>query len=275
MEYTAKSNRGIIGGKHAAVRAVAVFSLIIAALLALTGCIYKWDNLVNVNGRLTYVVDGKVRSLTGIDVSDHNDYVDWRAVALDGIDFAFIRAGNRGYTEGWLYEDGRFEENILRARANGLAVGVYIFSQATNEQEAIEEADFVLDLLNGRALELPIVFDWESIADADARTDNMASSTLTPCALAFCERIEAAGYQPMIYMNLKDSARYDISRLKGYPIWYAEYGVSRPSAGFDIAMWQYTSSGTVYGIDGTVDIDILFLDADEPIYERMHGTGGK
>ncbi|MDO5117618.1 MAG: glycoside hydrolase family 25 protein [Eggerthellaceae bacterium] len=240
-------------------------SLMVASVCALSGCKSKWDNLSYENGRFMYVVDGKQQFLTGIDVSDHNHYIDWRNVSLDGIDFAFVRAGNRGYTEGWLYEDERFEENYTRAKANGLFVGVYIFSQAVSEEEAIEEADFVLGLLHGRSLDLPIVFDWESIADAQARTDDVSPSTLTSCALAFCKRIEAAGYQPMIYTNLKDSSRYEISRLDAYPVWFAQYGVSEPQASFDITMWQYTSSGSVYGVEEDVDLDILFLDADKPI----------
>lgn len=240
-------------------------ALALAALCMLAGCSSKWDNLSYENGRFVYVVDGKAQYLTGIDVSDHNHYVDWRAVSNDGIDFAFVRAGRRGYTEGLLYEDERFEENYTRARANGLKVGVYIFSQALNEQEAIEEADFVIDLLHGRWLDLPIVFDWETVDEPNARTNGMTSGALTPCALAFCKRIEAAGYEPMIYTNLKDSTRYNMSQLKDYPIWYAQYGVNRPSAGFEISMWQYTSSGDVAGVDGAVDMDILFLDAEKQI----------
>ena len=254
-------------------RRFSVLALLIAAVVltlaiacALAGCSEsKWKNLTHENGRFAYVVDGKTLSLTGIDVSDHNNDIDWWAVSRDGIDFAFVRAGNRGYTEGKLYVDSHFESNFTGARINGLAVGVYIFSQATSEEEAIEEADFVISLLRGRALELPVVFDWESIPEAAARTDDITSKTLTSCALAFCKRIEAAGYQPMVYMNLKDSMRYDVSKLKDYPIWYAQYGVNQPSADFDISVWQYTSSAYVAGIDGATDLDILLLDADKPI----------
>lgn len=251
---------------------VLALSLAIASLCVLAGCSDKWDNLSTEDGRFSYVVNGKAQFLTGIDVSDHNHYVDWRAVSRDGIDFAFVRVGNRGYTEGYLYEDERFEENYTRARANGLDVGVYIFSQATNEQEAIEEADFVINLLHGRWLDLPIVFDWETVDDPFARTNGMTANTLTPCALAFCKRIEAAGYEPMIYMNLKDSMRYNVAQLADYPIWYAQYGVDRPWASFEISMWQYTSTGEVAGVDGSVDLDILFLDADKPLVKVGQGA---
>ena len=115
---------------------------------------------------------------------------------------------------------------------------------------------------------MPIVFDWESIAEAAARTDNVTPSTLTSCAIAFCKRIEAAGYRPMVYMNLKDSKRYELEKLKSYPIWFAQYGVNQPSADFDITMWQYTSSANVDGIDGSVDMNIMFLDADKQILIR-------
>jgi len=247
---------------------VLVLTLLLSTAVFLSGCASKWENLAYENGRFTYIVDGKEQFLTGIDVSDHNHYIDWRSVTLDGIDFAFVRAGNRGYTEGWLYEDEQFEGNYTRARANGLAVGVYIFSQATSEEEAIEEADFILGLLAGRALELPIVFDWESIAEATARTDNVTPSTLTSCAIAFCKRIEAAGYRPMVYMNLKDSKRYELDKLESYPIWFAQYDANQPTAAFDITMWQYTSSAYVNGIDGSVDMNIMFLDADKQILSR-------
>lgn len=138
----------------------------------------------------------------GIDVSTYQGEIDWEQVALSGIDFAMIRLGLRGYTQGGIRMDSMFERNIDEALAAGLDVGVYFFSQAVSVQEAEEEADFVLGQLEGYTLTYPVVFDWESVSDASARTNHMDAEEVTRCAAAFCDKIAAAGYTPMIYVNL-------------------------------------------------------------------------
>jgi hypothetical protein len=116
------------------------------------------------NGRMAYTRDGETWAKAGVDVSDHQGYIDWDAVAEDGIGFAMIRAGYRGATEAELYQDDYFEYNLQFARAAGLECGVYFFSQAISEEEAREEAQFVLALLNGAELAYPVVFDYEQNA---------------------------------------------------------------------------------------------------------------
>ena len=229
---------------------------------------YDWSQVVRGDdGRFTYTEDGVPASQTGIDVSNHESDIDWKAVAGDGIDFAFVRIGYRGYTEGGIFVDDRFEANFRGARGEGLAVGVYFFSQATTVEEAQEEADFVIEQLRGRQLELPVVFDFESVGDGDARTHDVTREQCTANALAFCQRVSEAGYRPMVYMNLRDSSRYGLEQLQaaGIPIWYAQYDVEVAQAQFDFAIWQYSESASVAGA-GEVDIDILFLTAPIPAY---------
>ena len=218
---------------------------------------YDWTGLERNGDRLAYYEDGVLRSDLGVDVSSHQGAIDWPAVAADGVDFAIVRAGNRGYTEGALYADERFAENVDGAKAAGLATGVYFFSQAVSVEEAREEAEFVLRLLAGRYLALPVAYDHEPVADGAGRANNVDRETLTACARAFCERLEQGGYETMIYGNSGDMARYDRADLGGRPVWFAEYDAAEPHAQFDFAIWQYTNGGSVAGIDTAVDLNLL------------------
>lgn len=228
---------------------------------------YDWENLVTLdNGYLGYYVDGQLASEAGVDVSEHDGTIDWAAVKASGIDFAMIRLGYRGYSQGSINLDPYFLANIEGASQAGLKVGVYFFSQAISEDEAREEAQFVLNTLGSLnvTLSYPIAFDQEPITNGDvARTDNLTNAQLTANAVAFCQAIEAAGYQPMVYGNQHDLGRLDLSgALSSYEVWYAEYGVSEPTGKVNFAMWQYTASGTVPGMDNTqgqADINIRFL----------------
>lgn len=218
---------------------------------------YDWSGLERSGDRLAYYEDGVLNSRFGIDVSDHQGSIDWNAVAADGVEFALVRVGNRGYTEGVLYADDRYAENIDGATSAGLDVGAYFFSQATSVQEAREEAEFVLNLLSGRYLALPVVYDHEPVNDTAGRANALDRETLTACARAFCERIEQGGYSTMIYGNSGDMARYDRAGLGGRPVWFAEYDAAQPHAQFDFVMWQYTNAGTVAGIGTNVDLNLL------------------
>lgn len=219
---------------------------------------YNWENLDRSDGRFQYVVNGEVKSRLGVDVSDHQQDIDWDAVAADGIDFAMIRVGYRGATEGELYLDEQFYANLEGARSAGVDCGVYFFSQAQNEEEAVEEAEFVLDQLGGTALEYPIAFDSEvAAAGVDApRTAELSSDEMTAIANAFCSRIEQAGYRSMVYGNSYDLMRYDYGMLEQRAIWWAEYTQAAPSHYMDIVMWQYANDGAVDGIYTDVDMNI-------------------
>ena len=209
------------------------------------------------NGRLTYSENGILMSKAGIDVSEYQGAIDWPAVAGDGISFAFVRVGSRGNTDGYLYVDSCFDQNIDGAAAAGLQVGTYFYSQAITVEEAQAEADLVLSELAGRKLDLPVVFDYELDFGSSTRGGSIDRETLTQIALAFCQRIEAAGYKTMIYGNSSDVSRFNLSELGNRTIWYAEYDDVVPNAQFDFAIWQYTSSGVVAGIDAAVDMDML------------------
>lgn len=201
--------------------------------------------------------DPKYDCLLGVDVSVFQGEIDWEAVKAQGISFAIIRAGFRGYGEaGTLNEDEYFRQNIEGAKKAGLMVGVYFFSQAITTEEAVEEADYVLSLIDGCSLDLPIVYDPEVIKNDEARTDVCLLSQFTENSLAFFERIRAAGYSPMLYTNLlAEILLYDLDRLSGIPIWFAGYD-PLPLTPYDFAIWQYTESGKIDGISEPVDINI-------------------
>ena len=217
------------------------------------------EYFVKENGRI-YYEDNSVRYCTGVDVSTFQGDIDWEAVAKDGIEFAMIRVGLRGYgSKGNIHEDEKARQNIEGAIAAGLKVGVYFFSQAITTAEAVEEANFVLDIIKDYNLTYPVVFDWENDPGIGMRTDNMSNILLTDCAVAFCETVKAAGYTPAVYFNLNFGyLRYDLSRIKDYVFWYAQYKGDRPEFYYNYNIWQYSDCGTVDGIDGDVDLNISF-----------------
>lgn len=198
---------------------------------------------------------------TGIDVSSHQQTIDWTQVKASGVDFAMVRIGYRGYGTGKLVIDEFADNNIRGALDAGLDVGVYFFSQALNVEEAKEEAAFVLDAVKDYKLTMPIVYDWESVSDETARTNGMDADTLTACSLAFLQDIEAAGYDTMLYFN-RHQAQYQLhlDQLGDYDFWLAMYNL-RMNYPYAIKMWQYTNRGSVPGIAGHTDINILFTDA--------------
>ena len=213
------------------------------------------------NGFIVYT--GTETWHTGVDVSAHQGEINWEKAAADGIQFAMIRLGYRGYTEGEIGLDPYFLRNIEGAQAAGLDVGVYFFSQAITKDEAVEEAKFVLNWIEGYELDYPIFFDWEDI-EADARTDGMTSPLLTDIAETFCKTIEDAGYRAGIYFNQRFGYQeFDLLRLQDRVFWLAEYNIP-PTFDYDFQIWQYTSDGTVPGIDTPVDLNLSFGDWSAP-----------
>lgn len=201
----------------------------------------------------------------GIDVSHHQgDKIDWKKVADAKIEFAIVRIGYRGYTIGNVCEDKYGIQNIKGALENGLDVGAYFFSQAIDEKEAIEEAEFVIELLSDNGLtpehmKLPIVFDPETIRKDDARTDEVTGEQFTKNTRAFCDKIREAGYLPMIYSNMIWEAYVlDLSQLTDIPVWYADYEPA-PQTPYAFSMWQYSESIEVPGIPGKVDGNLLLV----------------
>lgn len=206
-----------------------------------------------------YNENGKAASSEGIDVSSYSGNIDWKKVKESGIDFAMIRVGGRGYGEkGEMYTDERALEYINGAKAEGIKVGAYFFSQAVSTEEAIEEADYVKTVLGDIKLDYPVAYDWEIIKDDDARTDSVSASQATECARAFCDRVKELGYTPIIYSpSCELYFKYDLSRLADIDIWYCEYA-NVPTFYYEFSMWQYSATGAIDGIEGAVDLNICF-----------------
>lgn len=197
-------------------------------------------------------------AVLGIDVSSHQKQIDWEQVSQSEMKFAFVRLGYRGYTEGVLHADDYYEANLDGAKAAGLQVGAYFFSQAISTEEAAQEAALCIELLENRQLELPVVYDWEYVSQ-QARTANMDADTLTQCALTFCRAIEKAGYEAMIYANPDIAGRlYHRTELQEYRFWLAMY-TDAMTYPYKMDFWQYTDAGQVPGIEGNVDINLMFL----------------
>ena len=216
-------------------------------------------NLFVLDGSTMYYNGSGYNTAIGIDVSSYQGEVDWQKVAAAGIKFAFIRVGGRGYSEGAIYDDKYFQQNLAGAKAAGVKVGVYFFSQSITAAEAREEALYTLEKLGGIGLEYPVVYDWEVVSNAGARTNGLDTHTLTDCAIAFCETIRQAGYTPMVYYNTPVGyTRYDLSRLTNYDVWYAQYA-SSPTMYYNYRIWQYTDSGKVPGVEGKVDMNIAMI----------------
>lgn len=224
-------------------------------------CTYKEENfLTDSKGLKYYYEDGELASYAGIDVSTYNGEIDFDAVKNFGIDFVIVRLGGRGYgEEGVLFEDDYAIENLRKAKAAGLMVGAYFFSQAITPEEAEEEANFCLDILDGFYLDYPLVFDWEQIDSAEnPRTHDIDPHVLTDCAVAFCNTVKKAGYIPCLYTDSKKAyMKFDLSKLSDVDIWYAFYNDS-PDMYYNYMMWQYSCTGQVDGIEGDVDLNICF-----------------
>ena len=228
-----------------------------------TASAYNWDYLHKEDGRFVYTVEGKPQSRTGVDVSEHQGYINWNAVRNDGIAFAFVRVGTRGLTSGKLSQDDYFEYNVEAAALAGVKVGAYFYSQATTEEEAREEADFVIERLRGCDISYPVAYDHERISGMTGRADDLSPEQMTKNAEAFCTRIQEAGYTPMIYGSMKDLLRYNLTDLAKFNIWLAQYDVNSPTFNQYFSIWQYTNKGSVAGIDGNVDLNSQFLGSEE------------
>lgn len=203
--------------------------------------------------------NGETASRFGIDVSYFQGDVDWEKAAEQGVAFAFPRIAYRGYSKGAIVKDECFDENVKNAKAAGLDVGVYIFSQAVTVEEGIEEANFILEEIKELDITGPIVFDTEYYDQPeDARGNLITRAERTEIAKAFCETIEAAGYKPMIYANTRWLLLgIDLDELAEYDVWYAYYG-DEPILPYEFAVWQYSSEGQLDGIDNYVDMNIMF-----------------
>lgn len=203
--------------------------------------------------------DDVYEAVPGIDVSFFQEEIDWQAVADAGIRFVMIRAGYRGSTSGMLHEDDAFRTNLDEAREAGLLVGVYWFSQAVNEREAVEEADYVLKLTEGEMLDLPVGYDMEYTGEKD-RIRDLTAEEKTKIAAAFARRMKQKGHSTWIYgstwwlENCIDME--DLQDLSSF--WLAEYGVTEPGTVHAFDVWQYSADASINGIQHPVDVNLWF-----------------
>lgn len=212
----------------------------------------------------TITADGKEKTVKGIDVSSHNGVVDWDDVASAGYGFAMIRIGLGMEPEDDFYKDvdAQFEANYEGAKAAGLKVGVYHDCGARTPERALKEAQYCLDILDGRKLDYPIAYDMEKAGTFEGGKENT-----TKIAKAFCDVVKKAGYKPMIYSSASYLEKeFDFSKLSGVKIWVAHYGADKPAFSGTYDIWQYTKSGDVEGANtnngkGNCDINYSYMEA--------------
>lgn len=212
----------------------------------------------NEAGEMEYVENGTVVSRKGIDVSKYQGNIDWEKVKADGVEYAFVRLGLRGYGSGKIVIDEYYDKNMRGANAAGVETGVYFFTQAITVEEAIEEANYVIENMAGYDVTYPVVFDVEMIVGDDGRANELSQELRTDICIAFCDTIQAAGYTPMIYGNVRCFTKMlDMARLESYEKWYAFYDdyMYMP---YEVSVWQYTENGSVDGIKGNVDLNISY-----------------
>ena len=221
---------------------------------------YDFTNLVSNDGKMKYYSDGKKISYLGVDISRYQKEVDFEALKSDGIEFVMIRVGARGYKTGEIQLDEYFQENIKKASEAGLDIGVYFFSQAVTQEEAVEEAQLVLDNIKDYEILYPIAYDMEFIENDTARVETLTRDERTAVAAAFLNHINNAGYTPMLYGDTEWLVkRIDVAKFNASCIWLAEEA-DIPKYPYRYEMWQYTTQGQVRGIDGFVDLNISFVD---------------
>ncbi len=216
---------------------------------------------VILGAKYSFDSNGALKSGTGtfgIDVSKWNGTIDWSKVAKSGVSYAILRCGFRGSTIGGLVEDAKFATNIRNATDNGIKVGVYFFTQAVNEVEAVEEASMCLTMVEGYKLAYPIFIDVESASGG--RANGLTKDERTAVIKAFCKTISNAGYKAGVYANKSWlTTKINASELTGYVIWLAQYASSPTYTATRYDIWQYSDSGSLSGISGSVDLDLSYL----------------
>ena len=241
---------------------------------------YNSENFRIDNGFMAYFDEnGEKISHLGCDLSYHNKYVDFDELAKSGCEFVMLRCGYRGYSAGGLAKDEKFEQYASEAERVGLNLGVYFFTQALTVEEAEEEAEYTLKLIEGHKISYPVAFDTEYIDDESARsnTTEISDELRTEIITAFCEKIKEAGYYPMVYASENWIRRYmNVGSLRQYDFWAPQY-LEENDFLYDFTMWQYTDKGSIPGVKGEVDLDISMVDYASfvPKMREALETGGE
>lgn len=222
---------------------------------------YDYTKMEDKAGLKRYMENGKKTSYVGVDISGQTGSVNFSRLKTAGVDYVMIRLGGRGYSTGQIALDENFKENIEGAIAEELGVGVYFYSQAISRDEAVQEANIVLQNLEPYKahIKYPIAFDMEFVVNDESRIDGLSRDDRTAIAKSFLEVVRAGGYVPMIYGNkewlLKE---IDLAKLQDYDVWLAQ-DADIPDYPYQYAMWQYTSTGVVNGISGDAELNICFI----------------
>lgn len=224
---------------------------------------YDYTKLVCQSNLMKYYEDGRQVSYVGTDISKYQDYVDFVKLKKAGIDFVMLRVGARGYGTGQLMLDEYFVDNIKRASDAGLEIGLYFFSQAITEEEAVEEANLVLENIGEYEITYPIAIDMELIAGDTSRIENLTRAEKTAISKKFLETVKEAGYKPILYGNKEWLLKkIDLSKLTAYDIWLSQPG-DLPDYPYKFSMWQYSNTAVIDGIAGYANLNISFIDYSE------------
>ena len=208
----------------------------------------------------------------GIDVSKWNKTIDWEKVKEAGVEFAIIRCGYRGASTGALVLDPMYEQNIRGAIEADIPVGVYFFTQAVDEVEAVEEASMVIRLIEDYDVDYPVFLDSES-AGGRGRADGLEAEERTRIHKAFLDTVKASGYETGIYGSRNWlNEQVDMEELSDYRTWLAEYAEIPAYDGY-YHMWQYTSKGSVDGIETRVDLNLCYMNIDTSINHAKGAAG--
>ncbi len=218
------------------------------------------SNFSYVSGnKLVYSQGGRNISHFGIDVSKYNGTISWNKVKAQGVEFALIRIGARGYSSGSVVLDEKYVENLKGCRENGIDIGAYFFSQAITTTEAMEEANYCVAALSGNAIRYPVIFDSEKVLNDSYRTENLSSAELTEIFKAFAQVVKAFGYTPMFAGTKEQLAKHvNLEEMREYDIWLLDPG-DKTDYPYRYSIRQYSDKGTLDGINGNVDFNICLI----------------
>lgn len=226
---------------------------------------YDFMKLEEKNGLKRYVDGGKTLSYLGADLSKYNGEVSFSSMKAAGVDYVMIRVGSRGYSTGKLTQDEKFEQYMKEAAEAGLQIGVYFASQAITQEEAVQEADYVLQCIAPYQAKItyPVAFDMEFAANDEARIDGLGKEERTTITMALLDRIKNAGYTPMIYGDKEWLIKeIDMSSLQQYGVWLSQEE-DTPDYPYQFSMWQYTTDGVLNGVSGDVGLNLSFVNYSE------------
>ena len=222
---------------------------------------YDFTKMEDKAGLKRYTENGKKTSYVGVDISKQNGTVNFAGLKAAGVDYVMIRLGSRGYSTGQISVDENFKGNIEGAIAEGLDIGVYFYSQAISQDEAVQEVNFVIQNLEPYrgSIKYPVAFDMEFVANDEARIDGLSREDRTTITSSFLEGVKTAGYIPMLYGDKEWLIKeVDLAKLQDYDIWLSQE-TDIPDYPYQYAMWQYSSSGVLNGINGDANLNICFI----------------